>query len=409
LEEEKIKIITRCSKHILKYSNSNKIDDLEQLYQDYKKDLQLYIDLILSGQLELKPNLSSKLLPTNIFSHSQWKQIVYKNASEIVRSNKKIKEKERYKRYKKVYTYFSRRNRQQKFLSKYFIELNLKNILSYIHIEIKNVSISIDERLIDFDNSTLHFNEFVRVKLPYFQEDKKRAETINLPIKWHKSSLKFVSWKRKKTVQLQKIKRNFHLVFFYEKEEPEKREEGRELGIDIGYKKLVVASDGGVYGKDLGELYERISRKKSGSKKSKRLLKERDKKVNEIINQINLGDVVYLFVEDLKDVKKGGGRGKKRKIHRKFMSKLQHWTYPRVVDKFERRCEDEGISLEKVSPAYTSQICSDCGSKDKNNRKGEKFKCLECGFETDADLNASVNILHRGVYNLSTKENLNFV
>ena len=30
------------------------------------------------------------------------------------------------------------------------------------------------------------------------------------------------------------------------------------------------------------------------------------------------------------------------------------------------------------------------------NRKGKKFKCLNCGFEEDADRNASININREG-------------
>lgn len=51
-----------------------------------------------------------------------------------------------------------------------------------------------------------------------------------------------------------------------------------------------------------------------------------------------------------------------------------------------------------VDPRYTSQICSKCGYKDKNNRKSQsKFLCLECGHSENADLNAAKNILKRGL------------
>jgi len=60
--------------------------------------------------------------------------------------------------------------------------------------------------------------------------------------------------------------------------------------------------------------------------------------------------------------------------------------------------------LEKVSPSYTSQTCSNCGSINKNNRKGEIYYCDSCGIIIDADYNASINILHRGVYNPSNNQ-----
>jgi len=46
-----------------------------------------------------------------------------------------------------------------------------------------------------------------------------------------------------------------------------------------------------------------------------------------------------------------------------------------------------------VNPAYTSQRCSRCGCIDKRNRKSQaEFVCVECGYEINADTNASVNI-----------------
>ncbi len=52
----------------------------------------------------------------------------------------------------------------------------------------------------------------------------------------------------------------------------------------------------------------------------------------------------------------------------------------------------------KVNPQYTSQECSECGNIDKANRpKLDKFECTECGFETNPDVQASKNILKRGL------------
>ena len=39
---------------------------------------------------------------------------------------------------------------------------------------------------------------------------------------------------------------------------------------------------------------------------------------------------------------------------------------------------------------------------DKENRLLEWFKCIVCGYEDDADYNASKNISYRGVYSPST-------
>ncbi len=49
--------------------------------------------------------------------------------------------------------------------------------------------------------------------------------------------------------------------------------------------------------------------------------------------------------------------------------------------------------VEKVSPAYTSQRCAECGTVDANSRKSQAlFACTSCGCSCNADVNAARNI-----------------
>ena len=62
----------------------------------------------------------------------------------------------------------------------------------------------------------------------------------------------------------------------------------------------------------------------------------------------------------------------------------------------ERIGKKYGITISLTNAEYTSQQCSKCGYSHKNNRKTqEKFKCIHCGYEENADLNASINIKNR--------------
>ena len=81
----------RSSKHILKYANKDKQIWLNKLFLDFQNQLQYYIDLIWNEELELIKLANSKDLPDYIISHSQWKQIIYKTASEIIRANQQKK------------------------------------------------------------------------------------------------------------------------------------------------------------------------------------------------------------------------------------------------------------------------------------------------------------------------------
>ena len=62
------------------------------------------------------------------------------------------------------------------------------------------------------------------------------------------------------------------------------------------------------------------------------------------------------------------------------------------------KLEERGGHLLLVDPKYTSQICSCCGEKNSENRKSQAvFKCVQCGLSANADHNAAVNILKRGL------------
>jgi len=389
----------RSSKHILKYQTQTKTSVLDQIFQDYKELVESYIVLIKRKVLPLKTNLSSKELPdSSKIKHSQWKQIAYANASEIVRSTLKKVSSKTFSKYKKIYSKCLKENKHKTFTSKRYSDLNI-NLLKRVKIDIKNISINIDQRLVDCEFGK-YFDEFVRIKSPYFKEGKLRSLTINLPIKHHKHSLKYNSWNRKNTIKLTKKNNNYFLSFSYEKNTPETKFEGKELGLDIGYKKLITTSDKEFYGIELLNLYEKITRAKQGSKNFKQLLIERDKLINEVCNKLPIKELQKLFIEDLKNVKH------KSIFSKKFNNKLQRWSYRKTISKLERLCEENGVLLTKVDPAYTSQTCHQCGTVEKKNRNVEIYNC-SCGLETDADYNAAVNILHRGIYNSSVlKTNL---
>jgi transposase len=59
-----------------------------------------------------------------------------------------------------------------------------------------------------------------------------------------------------------------------------------------------------------------------------------------------------------------------------------------------RRLEDKAPGrVERVSPAFTSQTCSICGECAPENRESQAvFRCVTCGHEAHADVNAAINI-----------------
>jgi transposase len=59
-----------------------------------------------------------------------------------------------------------------------------------------------------------------------------------------------------------------------------------------------------------------------------------------------------------------------------------------------RRLEHKAAGrVEKVRPAHTSQTCSVCGHCAPGNRKSQAvFRCVKCGHQANADVNAAINI-----------------
>lgn len=59
----------------------------------------------------------------------------------------------------------------------------------------------------------------------------------------------------------------------------------------------------------------------------------------------------------------------------------------------------KGGETKGVDPKNTSRACSKCGEVSIENRRREKFRCVSCGHENDADVNAAKNILDRAMEN----------
>lgn len=68
-----------------------------------------------------------------------------------------------------------------------------------------------------------------------------------------------------------------------------------------------------------------------------------------------------------------------------------------------------GGTFIKVDPKYTSQTCHDCGAIDKKSRLSQsKFVCTSCGAESNADINASKNILSRGTALIRQRKSMGY-
>lgn len=356
------------------------------MFVDYEQTLYHYIKLITSGQLPFKKYVSSKDLPVITLIESHHREMCYQLAFSIIKSNLKFTTNSTFKRYQKIYRYFSNKQRQTNFLSKRYRELHV-DLLKRVKIDIKSVKIPFGYKIFNIRTGN-HFDYFIRITTPY-RKSETRYHTINIPINEHKHSLQYTNWKRKSYIELFKINGNIYLKFVYEKEVSTKTS-GESIAFDCGYKKLLSDSNGVHYGKELFSLYNKLSKMKRGSKNYKQIVIHKNNEINRIINSVPLENIKTVIVEALKNVKKNS------KLSSKTMNKMQYWCYSQVMRKLEARSQEEGFNLINVNPAYTSQTCGSCSTIDKSNRQGEVYQCKTCGLLIDADSNAAINILHKG-------------
>ena len=373
-----------------------------------KNQISYYIDLMCSGTLPIKKFITSKYLPDKFITHSRWKQVCYKSASEIIRSQYKRASNKRYREYKKLYAKCFDKNGKSKhpsFTNKKFKELKLKSIYISKYFKkpnLSNFSLNVDSRLFDIRETNNHFNGFLHLRLPVFKTNCKRAVSINIPFNYTRlNNIKYNNynnWKLTNTIRLSVKNNSIFLELIYEKDEPEKKTNGTVIGLDSGYKKLCSLSDGTFIGTKLETIINKIVHKVRGSKSYKRKLIERTEYINRELKKIDFSSIKELIIEDLKNVKQNS------KLNHKMNNRLSYWIYSYMIKRLEMLCSENGVLLTKVNPAYTSQTCSKCGSVHKESRKGETFHCTECGNELDADYNASVNLSHMGIYGSHDQE-----
>lgn len=102
-----------------------------------------------------------------------------------------------------------------------------------------------------------------------------------------------------------------------------------------------------------------------------------------------------LFVlEDLKGMQK-----KLRRFRKRGLYHMSSWSYADLEQKITYKAWRNRQWVVKVSPAYTSQKCPVCGHTEKKNRnrKNHLFSCRNCGYRSNDDRVAAMNLHRKGV------------
>jgi len=229
-----------------------------------------------------------------------------------------------------------------------------------------------------------------------------------------------------KTVTVSYEAYQYHASILIEMEDTPKQSNNpnKAIGLDVGVSLVVADSDGNKVKpldltrelKKLRVKAQQLSRKQKGSnnrvKAKVRLAKINLKIANKRKDFLHKLSLQYaenqgiVVVEDLKiknmtksakGTKEKPGKSLKAKAGLNRTITQQSWGL--FFELLEYKLNERGGQLVKVDPKYTSQTCNKCGHTSKENRKSQdKFVCTSCGHSANADINASKNILVRGIH-----------
>ena len=77
---------------------------------------------------------------------------------------------------------------------------------------------------------------------------------------------------------------------------------------------------------------------------------------------------------------------------------MNSWSYAELQRQIQYKAQWEGLPVIYVNPAGTSRKCSRCGSRmARIPEENRHLTCQGCGFTVDRDVNATRNILARGL------------
>jgi putative transposase len=176
------------------------------------------------------------------------------------------------------------------------------------------------------------------------------------------------------------------------------------IGVDLGIVNLATDSDGNNYS---GAAVEEVRRQhhrnrkrlqRKGTKGAKKALKRQARRESNFRRHENhciskaivakaKGTDRGIALEDLKGIRD------RVKVRAEQRSRHGGWAFAQLRHFVEYKATLAGVPVYAVNPRNTSRTCHVCGHCEKGNRKTQGlFACLHCGYSTNADWNAALNL-----------------
>ena len=194
------------------------------------------------------------------------------------------------------------------------------------------------------------------------------------------------------------------------------------IGIDLGLKNLAICSDGSTYHNinktyNVRKIYKKLAREqrklsrmiisvKKGESTQKNFVKQRlevqklyqrldnirTDYLNKTIHSIVKTKPAFIVIEDL------NVRGMMKNRH--LSKAVAQQKFFEFRSKLINKCKENNIELRVVDRWYpSSKLCHSCGHIKKDLKLSDRtYKCSECGYVEDRDINASLNLRDAKTY-----------
>jgi len=206
---------------------------------------------------------------------------------------------------------------------------------------------------------------------------------------------------------------NGYANIVYKVEEPELKQSGQVMAIDLGVVntaatikedgKTKIYSGKGIlaiqryFNKEIAKLQSIVMSQSDDKKRWSKRLSELSRKKKRQIKHVlhaqtraivedckNTG-VKEVVIGDLRNIRKG-----KEKWNKKSNQKLHAWNFRQFTEFLRYKLTLEGIQMVTVNEKSTSKKCCRCGYENRYNRKKRGWiRCRECGHEENADINGA--------------------
>lgn len=379
--------------------NTNKIDQLKILQDNYVKAMRYYLDLYWDHFELNKYNFKKEAARQYKFYpiKSEIESILSARMLQCAQTQVMAMIKSRTSKLNKLYYKLELYQKESNYQNKSDI-IKLQKLIQIERSKIRKLHISdntpmeLNSNVFNKKENNTSFDCVYQLSSIWSKEYKKKhnlSNKINFVVNSHRHNNKLKSIGKEMTSFLVSSD-SFQIR--YNITEPTKSKSGIIAAIDqgISYCVTLVDNSGNIqqskpnkHGYDLKKILKQMSKKKKGSNNFSDCQDHRTNYVNWAINQLDLTGIKEIRLEGLFDMTRG----------RKTKRFLSSFPYVEIRSKLQKVCLLAGVRLIEQSSMYRSQRCSHCGFVKKENRKGDVFCCKGCGHTEQADVNAAKNHL----------------